>query len=82
MKNNGGPAFPQNDACVNRINNHDGMTLRDYFAGQALAGLKCLAYPLEYYTEKDELKATARTCYKYADAMLTERELKGVNNGQ
>ena len=39
MKENGGPAFPQNDACVNRINNLDGMSLRDYFAAQALVAL-------------------------------------------
>jgi hypothetical protein len=30
-----GPAYPQNDATVNRINNHDGMSLRDHFASEA-----------------------------------------------
>jgi len=33
----GGPAFPQNDAAVNRINNEAGMTLRDWFATHAPA---------------------------------------------
>ena len=28
----GGPAFPQDDAAVNRINGTGGMSLRDYFA--------------------------------------------------
>lgn len=28
----GGPAFPQNDFILNHINNHDGMSLRDWFA--------------------------------------------------
>ena len=35
LRTDGGPAFPQNDATVNRINNLDGMSLRDWFAGQA-----------------------------------------------
>ena len=31
--NDGGPAFPRH-----AYDGHDGMTLRDWFAGQALAG--------------------------------------------
>ena len=38
--NDGGPAFPQNDATVNRINNHDGMTLRDYLEAKACRAMK------------------------------------------
>jgi len=47
----------------------DGMTLRDYFAGQALTGLLAgrqpnNAYPLEYLAE---------TSYATADAMIKAR---------
>ena len=41
----GGPAFPQNDATINRINNEAGMSLRDWFAGQCQADdrlVKCV----------------------------------------
>lgn len=61
--NDGGPAFPvPRDAPV------DGMSLRDYFAGQALAGL--LACPKTSGGEE----AFALHAYKYADAMLAEQQ--------
>jgi hypothetical protein len=48
-----------------------GMTLRDWFAGQALAGMMA---------HKDSAKWTrnevAGDCYAYADAMLKAREVK------
>jgi hypothetical protein len=52
-----------------RTGGHNGMTLRDYFAGQALTGLLAgrqpnNAYPLEYLAE---------TSYATADAMLKAR---------
>lgn len=64
----GGPAFPQNDASVNRINNHDGMTLRDYFASQALIAL------IEINDEDSRNTAiTSHAAYCYADEMLKRR---------
>ena len=56
------PAFPT------RISNQTffGMTLRDWFAGQYMQG----GLAREYYP-CDEL---AQNAYKYADAMLSERE--------
>lgn len=42
------------------------MTLRDYFAGQALAGTG----NVNYHT----IKEMAETCYKIADAMLEARK--------
>lgn len=54
------PAFP------NRFGY--GMTLRDYFAGQALAGMCALS---DMATVKDE--AFAKAAYSLADAMLQER---------
>ena len=45
----------------------EGMTLRDWFAGQALAGM--LAYPESSGT----IEAFAKYAYQYADAMMAER---------
>ena len=58
------PAFPQNDALVNSINNHAGMTLRDYFAGQTIMGTAVTV---------DDYNKLARWAYEIADAMLLER---------
>ena len=71
--NDGGPAFPVT-GCVHP--NGDamvGMTLRDYFAGQALAGaLQNYLTPKCRYTERE----VASRAYRYADAMLFARESK------
>ena len=69
--NNGGPAFPI--ASCDRILRH-GMSLRDYFAGQALAGL--LANP-ELATDAEftaKWSYVAKWSYLNADAMLAERQ--------
>jgi len=60
--NDGGPAFPIPDE------GWPGMTLRDWFAGQALAGM--LANPDSW----PEDRGVAAYCY--ADAMLKAREVK------
>jgi hypothetical protein len=63
-KNNGGAAFPRGNAhCALQ----DGMSLRDYFAAQALAG-----YVDEEGNPYNESEI-AEWCYKVADAMLAER---------
>ena len=61
----GGPAFPCTDA---KGFVSEGMSLRDYFAGQALAG--------QLGDPDGEINAIliARWSYAYADAMLAERE--------
>jgi hypothetical protein len=46
-----------------------GMTLRDWFAGKALAGL--MADPSVTGT----MQQMAECCYRYADAMLAAREV-------
>jgi hypothetical protein len=63
----GGPAFPNNDAhgCA-----YAGMTLRDWFAGQALAGLM-----VRYDEHPNSISVCAGLAVDAADAMLTE--LKG-----
>ena len=68
--NTGGEAFPR--TCDTYSQGSSGMTLRDYFAGQALSGLCCGfdkgAIPLV------QLKQIAEDCYLMADAMLASRE--------
>ena len=63
--NDGGPAFP---VVITEDDFFGGMTLRDYFAGQALTGM--LAIPEHGYGFSD----AAHDAYKFADAMLTERQ--------
>ena len=56
-KDNGGQAFP-NVHFPNHAEGYDGMTLRDYFAGQAIIGLLIagrnilfdFSYPFLYFT--------------------------------
>ena len=75
----GGAAFP----CTNEQFTHgnpqtgdawSGMSLRDWFAGQALAGL--LASPIDgpSWNMEDHAAHFARVSYAYADAMLAHRE--------
>lgn len=75
-KNDGGPAFPD-------LLWHNGMTLRDWFAGQAMAGLT--ANPGGPFQACDRSGWTmincdqnhvAAECYRLADAMLQERDRK------
>ena len=67
-KNDGGPAFPE---CGERgkASVFEGMSLRDFFAGQALAGM-C--------ANKEDAGRTYQTlagwAYLFADAMIAERE--------
>lgn len=75
MKDTDGPAFPV-QAFVHPNGEvqygDDGMTLRDYFAGQALAG---------YYSDPELAiteKSIAIGCYSVADAMIAERNKVGT----
>jgi hypothetical protein len=68
-KNGGGPAFPLRNTDPDDYIPFPGMTLRDYFAGQALIGM--LAAKGIYYDE-----VAVKNAYRYADAMLAERERK------
>lgn len=65
----GGAAFPSQLREARDPGDHDpqaGMSLRDWFAGQALAGLA--ASPMDMPAE-----AYGLTAYTIADAMLAER---------
>lgn len=59
----GGPAFPQ--LSVSAPPEQQGMSLRDWFAGRALAGSDCDSY---------SPASTAECAYRVADAMLEERK--------
>lgn len=63
--NDGGLAFPNSNASGSVHN--DGMSLRDWFAGQALAGLA---------TQSDNSHNIAIDAYSIADAMLKRREVE------
>ena len=69
--NDGGPAFPA--MTVSESVGRGGMTLRDYFAGQAMAVYDWSdASPAEH-RERNIWTVIAKHCYGYADAMLAER---------
>ena len=66
--NDGGPAFP-----VDNVQNW-GMTLRDYFAGQALAGwLASYGDTARHPVEDGAENKVSEISYRMADAMLAER---------
>ena len=64
-KPDGGPAFPTGHDLTRREG--DGMSLRDYFAGKAMAA--CLATESRH----EGTSVIARFAYQIADAMLDER---------
>ena len=78
-KDDGGPAYPAkaegyvssgpHGEAIAQYRETSGMSLRDWFAGQALAGLLA-----KYFLNKPEdQKTTTQMAYQLADAMLTER---------
>lgn len=77
-KNDGGPAFPVTSEFVKNAPSLNGMSLRDWFAGQALPSV------IEEYARLNPGIGTEhlpRNCaghaYRIADAMLAEREKGG-----
>jgi len=71
----GGPAFPIPLQPGQSYNGHapcDGMTLRDYFAAKAMAGM--LAAPPGKLPAQNNGADVARDAYMIADAMLKARE--------
>ena len=74
----GGPAFPQIVAEIHGQATHSsdfgmpGMSLRDWFAGQAMAAM--ISKPLSGSVAIEVFTATAESAYRFADAMLAERD--------
>ena len=67
-KNTGGRAFPA-PTTKPLENYYPGMTLRDYFAGQALVSTNLgIGVAEEFYSR------TAEHCYALADALLKARD--------
>lgn len=84
-KPDGGPAFPYKviDCSIKGAPairwNQSGMSLRDYFAGQALAGWLAHGSVARIIEQHNTSAAGALTvlaggCYQAADAMLAARE--------
>lgn len=76
----GGPAFPNITPDMN-VDGGPGMSLRDYFAGQALAFMQsrenvvAILDAARAQQREEESEATfARVAYQIADAMLKARE--------
>ena len=82
MRPNGGPAYPnittgpkyteRGTPYGEQIYSVGGMTLRDYFAGQALAGI--MQYDSTGLTVDGVVLLNAKNAYRLADAMIAERE--------
>jgi len=74
---NGGPACPLSvhpeHGYGPAASVQDGMSLRDYFAGQALVGLRASGIPDE---RRETYAAVADAAYRSADAMIAERNRK------
>ena len=71
--NDGGPAFPSDRA------GQVGMSLRDWFAGKALAGIGASSQEhgciWQRFSDEDPSPVgIAELCYLIADAMLRERD--------
>lgn len=64
----GGPAFP---VLYGQTNGLDGMSLRDWFAGQALIGFADL---VSHKFPDQTMKVIAERSYQMADAMIAARE--------
>lgn len=87
-KHDGGPAFPRPLPNVEAppaeaaaiIERHAGMSLRDWFTGQALSGwLSTWAGCSAAFPHGENAVRIARDCYDMADAMLAERQKGGAS---
>ncbi|KWI90158.1 hypothetical protein WM08_14965 [Burkholderia ubonensis] len=76
----GGPAFPLDAATpANTVEEQKGMSLRDYFAANAMVGLMTMPDEWRGYFRRDGNGSTwkaeaAKAAYEVADAMLRARE--------
>ena len=74
MKRENAYAFPGSlQEGGNTVSHAKGMTLRDWFAGQALAAQSAMPFRFRAPPE-DCARGVAERCYTLADAMLAHRE--------
>lgn len=74
--NDGGLAFPYRETeNTGQYQNHYGMTLRDYFAAQALTNVD-VRIPMSDDDDTPSPRAIALYMYVLADAMIAAREAK------
>jgi len=72
-KNDGGPAFPFDETQV--MPQNTGLSIRDWFAGQALGGdLAGQSPEAKALWGEIQFAQSASAYYRMADAMLKERE--------
>jgi len=69
-EDNSAPAFPCNSP--DGLETYKGMSLRDYFAGQALIGY--ISDPSVRIRDNADSGYIAEICYMLADAMLAKRD--------
>ena len=81
----GGPAYPAHDYIVGdlqrdgfqKLGQTRGMSLRDYFAGQALAGIAARMDNAAFADIRNEVRGglhEARVAYQLADALIKVRD--------
>lgn len=73
-RKDGGPAFPRDGHPDKNDFPQSGMTLRDYFAGQALAGWLASFGPDHEVPAGPSTRIVACQMYDLADAMIAARE--------
>lgn len=73
-RDDGGPAFPTTKPLDGWGDPNRGMSLRDWFAGQALIGLlSATSHPKSTGPSQEPAEVYALNAYILADAMLAER---------
>jgi hypothetical protein len=76
-KDTGGSAFPNDGAWANG-HPEGGMTLRDYFAANAILAVCMKQRAGDARTDEGDTERYARLAYAVADAMLAERAKDGA----
>ena len=79
-KRDGGAAFPSMHEMGEEYPRL-GMTLRDWFAGQALAGLLASQVAIDGRNSFSGESTQVNAAYRFADAMLAERAKAGEGEG-
>ena len=72
------PAFP---SAYGTTNGNDGLTMRDYFAGQALTAAYS-SWMAECRDANTSAAHMAQECYLIADAMIQARSGHGRHSGE